>query len=253
MNEKHGYPERIIPDETTSGIIAIHLKRYDFARSFAQGKRVLDVACGVGYGSRYLAETAASVTGVDLDLGAISYAKTRYADLANITFVEGDALNLPFDNGHFDVICSFETIEHVPDAARFLNEVQRLLVPNGIFIISTPATQHSTLKPKNPHHVQEWSPRDFDALLRTHFPHVQLYSQIRRSTLIATLIKQLDVFKLRAHLPISLTRQIAANVGVRTMGDVNLEDIEINSGIIHSASEIVAVCFMEDDLGNSKR
>jgi len=250
-NEKDGHPERIIPDETAPGIVAIHLKRYDFARSFVSGKKVLDVACGVGYGSRYLAESAASVTGVDLDSWAISYAKSRYGDLANIDFLEGDALKLPFEAHSFDVVCSFETIEHVPNAHLFLTEVQRLLIPNGIFIVSTPAARHTTSTPKNPHHVQEWTPHDFKALLSEHFPQVQLYSQVRRSTPVADFVKRLDVFKLRTRIPLSLTRQVAASAGVRTMGDVNLDDIEIRAGIIVSASEVVAVCTLGENIGNT--
>ena len=136
MNEQNGHPERIIPDETAPGIVAIHLKRYDFARRYVQGRRVLDVACGVGYGSRYLADIAASVVGVDLDPAATSYAKAHYADLENVNFIQGDALKLPFDTHSFEVICSFETIEHVPDAPQFLKEVCRLLTPDGIFIVS---------------------------------------------------------------------------------------------------------------------
>jgi len=251
MNEKNGHPERIIPDETAPGIVAIHLKRYDFARSLTRGKRVLDVACGVGYGSRYLAEVATSITGVDIDRWSVAYAKKRYTDLPNVSFIEGDALRLPFEGHTFDVICSFETIEHVPNADLFLKEVKRLLTPTGIFIVSTPAARHTTSTPKNPHHVQEWTPHDFKALLSEHFPQVQLYSQVRRSTPVADFVKRLDVFKLRTRIPLSLTRQVAASAGVRTMGDVNLDDIEIRAGIIVSASEVVAVCTLGENIGNT--
>ena len=71
------YPERIVPDETARGIVAIHLRRYAFAQAYCEGKEVLDAACGVGYGSVALAETAARVVGADVDANAIAYARGR--------------------------------------------------------------------------------------------------------------------------------------------------------------------------------
>jgi 2-polyprenyl-3-methyl-5-hydroxy-6-metoxy-1,4-benzoquinol methylase len=241
-NDRQGYPERIIPDETAPGILAIHLKRYDFARSYATGKHVLDVACGVGYGSRHLADVAASVTGVDLDPDAVAYARRRYSDVGNIRFLQGDALNLPFSDRSFEVICSFETIEHVPDAQRFLKEVKRLLVPGGIFIVSTPAARHSTASPANPHHVQEWSPRDFKALLGDYFEEIQIFSQVRRTTRVASLIKRLDFLKVRTRVPLGFARRVAASAGVSTMADISMDDIFLQPSIKPSATEVVAVC-----------
>src|SRR5205814_7591503 len=83
------YPERIVPDETGPGIVAIHLKRYEFARPLCTGRDVLDAACGVGYGSAYLAETARRVVGVDLNVDAVEYARDRYA-APNIEYRLGD-------------------------------------------------------------------------------------------------------------------------------------------------------------------
>ena len=90
--------------------------------------------------------------------------------------------------------------------------------------------------------MQEWSPRDFEALLRDHFDDIQLYSQIRRTTPLADMIKLLDVFKLRTRMPLTLTRQVAASAGVRTIGDVNISDIVIVREIHNTANEIVAIC-----------
>jgi 2-polyprenyl-3-methyl-5-hydroxy-6-metoxy-1,4-benzoquinol methylase len=81
FNEKQGHPERIIPDETPGGIVALHLVRYEFARSYVMGKRVLDVASGVGYGSDYLGASATSVLGIDIDIrAAIAYARRYHGD-----------------------------------------------------------------------------------------------------------------------------------------------------------------------------
>src|SRR5213082_3394273 len=59
------YPERIIPDETEPGVVALHFKRYEFALPYSAGRDVLDAGCGVGYGSALLAERARNVVGVD--------------------------------------------------------------------------------------------------------------------------------------------------------------------------------------------
>ena len=72
-------PERIVPDETEPGIVALHLKRYEFAQPYCAGREVLDAGCGVGYGTAFLAETARRVVGVDRSGDAIDYARTRYA------------------------------------------------------------------------------------------------------------------------------------------------------------------------------
>lgn len=189
MNERGGYPERIIRDDTAIGIVTIHLKRYEFARPYCMGKRVLDVACGVGYGAHYLARGALQVVGVDIDPEAITYARRRYGDLSNLSFIEGDATALKLRDHSFDVVCSFETIEHLADVQAYLREVQRVLVPKGLYIVSTPVVPHSTRTPSNPHHYQEWSPEDFRAVLLHYFSHIELFSQTRRETAVAVWLR----------------------------------------------------------------
>jgi len=87
------YPERIVPDQTAPGILALHLKRYEFARPHCVAAEVLDAGCGVGYGSAYLAEVASRVVGVDVSEEAIAYARERYRR-PNLEFVLGDLLAL---------------------------------------------------------------------------------------------------------------------------------------------------------------
>jgi 2-polyprenyl-3-methyl-5-hydroxy-6-metoxy-1,4-benzoquinol methylase len=99
-------PERIVPDATEPGIVALHEKRYAFALSFCAGKDVLDAGCGVGYGSAILAGAARRVVGVDRSEEAISYARERYAR-PNVEFVVDDLLELGQPDGEFDVVCAF--------------------------------------------------------------------------------------------------------------------------------------------------
>lgn len=122
-------------------LAAEHASRYLFAAPSCVGRRVLDVACGEGYGTWLIAESgAAEVVGVDLDAGAVSVARERFShDKAE--FLVGDALDLPRlldGRPKFDVIVSFETIEHISDTGRFLQAVKDVLAPGGMVFISCP-------------------------------------------------------------------------------------------------------------------
>lgn len=123
-----------------SMLAAEHIARYFALQDLCAGKRVLDIACGEGYGSALLKKAGATfVRGVDLSKEAISIANTRFAG-EGIKFDVGDALDLSFliDDGPFDAIVSFETIEHVEDPHRFLRELRRNLAPGGSIVISCP-------------------------------------------------------------------------------------------------------------------
>jgi SAM-dependent methyltransferase len=232
------YPERIVPDETGSGIVAIHLKRYDFARPFCSGADVLDAACGVGYGSAYLAEVARRVVGVDLDEEAIAYARRRYA-APNVEFRVGDLLDLDLPHASFDAVCSFETIEHLPDQERFLGHVARVLRPAGTFVVSTPQAAETTREPENPFHHVELSRADFEALLDRFFAQVELYGQRRLQTARHRLMQRLDVLGLRRRL--SFLRSASAVLGTAPMAEVTADGLAIDREL-DGATELVAAC-----------
>lgn len=237
------HTERIVPAETPVGIFALHLKRYQFARKYVGAKqRVLDLACGVGYGSCYLADGGMHVVGADIDVAAVRYAKDHYSGPENLAFIQTDAMCTALADSYFHVVCSFETIEHVQDVNLYLSEVKRVLMPDGVFIVSTPQVRHSDSRPNNPFHHREWSSADFIVMLRGYFNNVEIFGQSRRETRTARWIKRLDVLNLRTRLfPIWLTRRLAGVAGVRTMADLHLEDVVISRGHLPHASEIVAV------------
>jgi ubiquinone/menaquinone biosynthesis C-methylase UbiE len=131
--------ERFLPG--CAGEIAYeHWHRYAFARRFTPGKRVLDAACGEGYGTALLGKTASEVVGVDIDGRTVAHASARYGAGARMRFVEASCTELPLPDASIDVVVSFETIEHLRDVdqPRMLAEFARVLVPRGIVVISSP-------------------------------------------------------------------------------------------------------------------
>jgi GT2 family glycosyltransferase/SAM-dependent methyltransferase/glycosyltransferase involved in cell wall biosynthesis len=171
--------ERLVPGKAEPDLFNEHFARYVYARQFCTGKAILDTGCGVGYGSRYIAEEASSVVGIDNDPAAIAYARTNFSSL-NTQYLVADSHNIPFETGSFDVVTSFELIEHLPRATDYLAEVRRVLKPDGVLIVSTPNhtvySEHRGGEP-NPFHVQEWDFDDFAALLKQYFSQVEFLGE----------------------------------------------------------------------------
>ncbi len=147
-----------------------HVHRYAIGTRLAAGKRVLDVACGEGYGANLLARTASTVVGIDLDEATIEHANRKYRR-QNLQFLVGSCEELPFESRSIDLVVSFETIEHVQEQEQFLNEIKRVLIASGLLIISSPnKKEYSDVNgAKNPFHRSELYHRDFAKLLRSKF------------------------------------------------------------------------------------
>ncbi len=172
--------ERFLP--TCAGEIAYeHWHRYAFARQFAAGKRVLDAACGEGYGTAWLGQVATSVVGLDLDAATIAHATARYAKGERIRFIEGSCAALPLPDSAFDVVVSYETIEHLdaPDQPRMLAEFARVLGPDGVLVISSPNKRlySDARQYVNEFHLHELYRDGFAELLAPAFPAQHWYHQ----------------------------------------------------------------------------
>jgi len=172
--------ERFVPG--TSGSIAYeHGHRYAFVRRFVGGKRVLDAACGEGYGAAQMSQLARDVCGIDISDEAIAHARVRYSDIANLRFERASVTSLPLDDASVDVIASFETIEHVSaeDQVRMLAEFARVLTPEGVLILSSPnRRRYSDARDyRNPFHLHELYRDELERLLDAHFPVRSFYHQ----------------------------------------------------------------------------
>jgi SAM-dependent methyltransferase len=170
--------ERFTP-ECAREIWYEHWHRYQFASALAAGRRVLDAACGEGYGSALLAGSAASVLGVDIDPQAVEHARQRYSGVANLHFEPGDCTALDLPAASRDLVVSFETLEHVAAQEDLVAGFARILDADGVLVISSPdkRTYSDATGFHNEFHVRELYRDELLALLQAHFPHVRLYGQ----------------------------------------------------------------------------
>ena len=169
--------ERFIPSE--QGKIRLeHYHRYASVLDVVKGKYVLDVACGEGYGSSIMSTFANSVIGVDISEEAISHASMTYKK-KNLKFLQGSVTSLDFADGLFDVVISFETIEHLFEQNKMLEEIHRVLKSDGLLIISSPNRKIYSEESgeENHFHVKELDFDEFDLLLRAQFRAVSYFGQ----------------------------------------------------------------------------
>lgn len=174
--------ERIIPErmKPTNGLLLEHLARYYFSTPYVRG-RVLDIACGTGYGTHMIAKSCKKevreVLGVDADSETVRYAKKTYHHPFSSFHVE-DALDpeLPQKLGSFDTILSFETIEHLTDDRCFMKSLYDMLRPGGTLILSTPFGQGRGKPSNEPFHVHQLTSEEF-AQLFTPFASSEIYYQ----------------------------------------------------------------------------
>ncbi len=161
--DEHDTLERIVPDlvdqADRAGRESLHLheERYRFAARHAQPGSLLDLACGVGYGTRLIADGRAdieSLLGVDIADSAVDHAERTYSD-SRVRFEQADAMTFGDDREKsFDTIVSLETIEHLPEPGLFFERLCRLLKPGAVLIASVPTTPSVDL---NPHHLYDFT------------------------------------------------------------------------------------------------
>lgn len=153
-------------------IYLMHLASYRFAEPYCRGKRVLDLGCGSGYGSAILAETADRVMAVDVSDDAIAFASDHYTrENLNFSRIKPGS-TLPFESRSFDVVISFQVLEHVEDDHAYLVEAARVLSDGGRLILVTPDRRHRLLpfqKPWNRWHLREYSAKGLQHLVSESF------------------------------------------------------------------------------------
>lgn len=169
--------ERMIEEsyrQTLAGqaIYLMHVASYDFVLPFCRNRRVLDLGCGSGYGAARVAEVATSVHAVDVSPEAVAYASKNYArPNTNFSVIHPDA-DLPFADGQFDVVLSFQVLEHVRDHGAYLVQAARVLAEGGTLVLITPDRRHRLLpgqRPWNRWHLREYGARELRGLVSRSF------------------------------------------------------------------------------------
>lgn len=169
-------------------LFLIHLKAYEEAAKMAKDKTVLDYGCNIGYGTKVIGTHCKEVIGVDVSPKAIEEARRRYGS-NGIEFRLVDGIRLPFKDNRFDLIVSFQVIEHIGDYDSYLTEIKRVLAKGGKVMFTTPNARirlDPGVKPLYPFHVREFSAGELQKLLQRYFPQVAIRGLFGKEPLYST-------------------------------------------------------------------
>jgi SAM-dependent methyltransferase len=232
--------ERTLPDVPEENYwFRRHLAVYRWIAGRGAGLRVVDMACGEGYGSAVLAETAAGVVGVDANPEAFEHARLRYR-APNLRFAR--ALVEQFEEGApYDAIVFLQTIEHVDEPAPLLERFASLLASGGVVYLTTP--NRLTLAPPgaersgNPWHVREYAPEEFTALVRPVFGSVDFLGLFHARKLRAHELAIKAGWD-RVHPALRLTKPFYN----RFVPAIDERDFVLRSGSLERSLDLLAVC-----------
>ena len=152
------------------------LAAYEFAKSYTRGRRVLDAPSGAGHGILHLAGEALTLIGCDISCDALKYAK-KNSPQRSIYFCGGDLFQLPFQNESFDVVLSFQVVEHFVSVERYFQEMRRVLKKDGLLLLAT-LNKEKTSSGLNPYHVKEYTYPEFKALVHSYFPDAKMFGLV---------------------------------------------------------------------------
>ena len=230
--------ERTLPDVPEENYwYRRHLVVYEWITGRVGGKRVVDMACGEGYGSNVLAGAAAGVVGVDANPEAHEHARLRYAR-PNLRF-ERDLVESFAEP--CDAVVFLQTIEHVQDPGAILEHFKNMLASGGVAYVSTPnlltLAPPGAEKSDNPWHVKEYRANEFRALCEAHFPRVELLGLFHARRLRAHEIA-IGLGWDRLHKALRLTKPFYD----RFTPAIASSDFRLGTGNLDAALDFVAVC-----------
>ena len=252
--------ERLIAiDQNQSSVLfARHVAAYKFCAQYCLGKRVIDIGCGDGYGTNLLSKYASEVVGIDMDKATIVHAHEQYTK-KNITFAVGDAESLP-GCITFDVVVSFQLIEHIHDTEKYLSQIKKVLKKNGIVVLTTPnrlLRLENNQKPWNTFHITEYSGRSLYSLLSRYFDTVEIrgltaiksvYDVERRRLFIRRLISRIDPFNLYQYIPKEASDFVLEMLRIfrgkekRHAFNVSSSDFYVSKNNVDRSLDLVAIC-----------
>ncbi|HZP40583.1 MAG TPA: class I SAM-dependent methyltransferase [Candidatus Binatia bacterium] len=233
--------------------LARHLAAYRFARARAAGRRVLDAGCGEGYGAALLAEVATSVVGVDRP-EAVAVARARHAS-PRLAFRTADLERFQAGGARFDLVVSFQVIEHLVDPERFLRALVTATAEGGELLVTTPNRLMSVSE--NPYHLREWTAPELLALAAPVVPGVRMLGvhgspavlawEAARGAAVRRWLRW-DPLRLRRLLPAAAVRwafpRLARLVRRRVRGAgaptaIDVDDFTVREGDLDRALDLV--------------
>ncbi|HEV7773049.1 MAG TPA: methyltransferase domain-containing protein [Conexibacter sp.] len=243
-NQPDGVPplaltgERTLPDVPEENYwYRRHLVVYEWIGARTIGKRVVDMACGEGYGSEVLSRSAASVVGVDANPEAHDHARLRYVR-QNLRY-ERDLVETFSDE--CDAVVFLQTIEHVQNPGEILEHFKSMLAPGGIAYLSTPnlltLAPPGAAKSENPWHVKEYRAEEFRALCEAHFEQVELWGLFHARKLRAHALA-LSAGWDAVHRRLGITRAFYD----RFTPAIAASDFTLKPGDLDRALDFLAVC-----------
>ncbi|MDH4187709.1 MAG: class I SAM-dependent methyltransferase, partial [Nitrospira sp.] len=211
--------------------------------------RVLDLACGTGYGSDYLSSKAGRVVGVDCSPQIVARNRARYGG-SGASFVAMDGCALGFRNASFDCVISQDTIEHIVDDRRFVAEVARVLRATGILVIFTPHGKNAADKPEDPFHVREYNQEEFREILSPYFSTIRWFGRRQGERLKAAersmdAIRKFDPGGIRNLVPRPIRHWLGGLIsqlqGGPALRAITPDDIEYGEGVA-ADTNLIGIC-----------
>lgn len=184
-----------------------HIVPYEYVlERINSNTKILEIGFGEGYGAHLLSKRAKQVCGIDKDIVAVNHANKKYNSRKCI-FKHSDGNFIPYSDNSFDVIISFQVIEHVRDVKMYLKEINRVLKKNGTFYCTTPNRNYRLLpnqKPWNKFHLREYYPSEFYEEIKKIFSSVKLFGVSGKKEVQETELYRANLIK----IPLAIKDQL---------------------------------------------
>lgn len=253
------FNERVIPGVSSNFMFKEALARYEFAKKYVKsGMNVLDLGSGTGYGTSVLGVDGVNVFGIDINAEAVDFSNNHYAN-RNVNFKKGNILTkLPIQK--YEVIVSFETIEHLKKPDLFLKNISSSLRKNGLLIMSTPNAP--IISPNggvgSPYHTKEFNYDELNKILKKNFGKVKIFGQFKsnkallawedflKSQIARESVVKSDPLGLRKFIPREIKefawKYLGNFFGRKTQEILETKDFPIHAESVKLAFYFVAVC-----------